>query len=75
MTTVPEFLDKVKREVGFGLVPTFQQAFAGVDTPADTLVFDLSGKNFAKGQKEDVMRWNVVWNKHAAAAYKENLGK
>lgn len=71
--TVPEFLEKVKKEVGFGLVPTFQQAFAGVDITADTLVFDLNGQILRKARKEDVMKWNEVWNRHAAAAYKETV--
>jgi|GEM_PF-3660273 len=75
MATIPEFLEKVKREVGFGLVPTFQQGFAGVDITADTLVIDLGGHILRKAGKEDIRKWNEAWNRHAEAAYKENLNK
>jgi hypothetical protein len=75
MTTVPEFLEKVKREVGFGLVPTFQQAFPGVEVPGDTLVIDLAGQILRKAGKEDVVKWNEAWNRHAEVAYKDHLNK
>lgn len=71
--TVPEFLEKVKREVGFGLVPTFQQAFVGVEITADTLLIDLSGQILRKAGKDDITKWNEAWNRHAEAAYKEKV--
>lgn len=63
------FVDEVKRAVGFQLLQTFTEAFAGVRVYAKTLVCDLEGNILREAQPEDIAKWNTTWNKLAQEAF------
>jgi len=66
--TSEEFIEKVKKEVGFTIeqatFPAFgQRIYAGYSN-----IFDLSGNQLRRATEADIKRWNDVWKKTIAEA-------